>query len=290
VTKGAASVRVDSLGEDARSCFTDGSNCAESVLTALSSHPAVASLPTASGSGFTSGIGHSGCVCGALAASVMVLGAYAEGQECEPAARRELAEKLSAECAERFKEQWGATCCRTLKRGHTDGSDSAAAHCAKITEFSAALANEIIANQSGASTRRWAARDIVSAAYRISLDVLSALAVAAAAIVITDVVTGAVAAVELLLLAAVVAGAALGVFAEITDAARMAGRALRTLGIAAAGALALTSVVLPMAPMLVVEALLSPWSGPAGLLVRVILAVALALIAGLRIYGLKRFA
>ncbi|MDF1542819.1 MAG: C-GCAxxG-C-C family protein [Anaerosomatales bacterium] len=268
--------------EEARGCFTDGRNCAESVLVALSGCPGVPEMPDGIGSGFTSGIGKTGCVCGALAAGVMSLSAWVDTQGLEPMAQRERAEELSAEFTRRFTERWGATCCRVIERGMEEGSNEAAAHCASITEFSAGLVAEMIA-EAGSAGRAWAARDVAEAVRRGALDVGAGLAVGLAVGAVWPPAAAASVIVAMLgsLLMALVAEPG-------APAARRAGRGLRVAGLASAALLAVVAVVAPGAVADAVgTGLLGASAGAAT--ARVMLSLALLVIAGLAVYELRRF-
>lgn len=159
--------------DTARAAYSSARNCAESVLSAIQAEVDLPGVPEATGSGFTTGIGNTGCVCGALAGGVMMLGAYAETEDLAPEARRLRAEALSAEFIERFKERWGATCCRVIKRGQEPASREWATHCAGITEHAAALALEMIEDARGGTARRYGPRDLTAVAQRLALGVLS---------------------------------------------------------------------------------------------------------------------
>lgn len=162
------------VADAARADYAAAHNCAESVIRSLRDGADLAFLHEASGSGFTSGIGNSGCVCGALAGAVMAMGAYAESEALPPEAQRLRAETLSAQLIERFKERWGATCCRVIKRGMDPGSRESATHCADITESTAALVLEIIgeARQAPAATRM-GSRDATAMAQRLAASMLA---------------------------------------------------------------------------------------------------------------------
>jgi len=268
--------------DEARGCFTDGRNCAESVLVALSGCPGVPEIPDGIGSGFTSGLGKTGCVCGALAAGVMSLSAWVDTQGLEPMAQRERAEELSAEYTRRFQERWGATCCRIIRRGMEEGSNEAAAHCASITEFSAGLVAEIIAEAEPAR-RAWAVRDAAGGVRRGALDVLAGLAV--------GLVVGAVwpQAASVSVVAAMLASLLIALVAEPgAPAARRVGRGLRVAGVACAALLAVVAVVVPGG---VADAagtgLLG--AGTGALLARVMLSLELLAVAALAVYELRRF-
>lgn len=171
--------RFSAAGSDARAQFTEARNCAESVLASLSLHEGVPSLPEFAGSGFTSGIGNTGCLCGSLAGSVMAIGAYADSLGLMPEARKLLAEELSAEMTRRFKDEYHATCCRIIKRDYVEGSNESLSHCAGITEFAAATVAEIIDEHRAMTVplRRFGVRDTMAAAESIARNLLMGIAV-----------------------------------------------------------------------------------------------------------------
>lgn len=274
---------------EARSCFSDSSNCAESVLATLSRRGSVPALEDSLGSGFTSGIGHSGCLCGALAAAVMAAGAYADSLDVEPAARKVVAEKLAAEMGDRFKREFGATCCRVIKRGYVEGSSETMAHCAGITEFAAAMADDVIERHSRGpgAVRRFAFRDLLSAADTISSMVLMGVAVGAAIAAIVGLWAGTA-------LWAPLAGAVYGL---IVGAALVFGP--RTWGVLGRAA-AVDGVISAFA--LVVVALFADGGGPTAFLVRavfedvssaataaVVVLISLAVMSVVRVFRLFRY-
>lgn len=272
------------IASEARSRYADGSNCAEAVMSALDGAPGLPEAPLSLGAGFTGGIGHSGCVCGALAGGVAVLGHYAASLRLEPVATRLLAEKLAAELHERFNAQFGASCCRVIKRGQTTGSDGWLAECAGLTEWTAAETLAIIAEHAGpAISSRWTPLDLMSVARRASLGVLAAGALAVG--------VGAVApsaSAESLVPAAGVALSIGAVAAEMGGAAaRRAGRVLRVGGVAASAALVTVLAVAPQTS----ERLLAPLvvDSVAALVLRIVLALAALVAAGTAAFGLKRY-
>ncbi len=123
--------------------FRDGYNCAEAVLrsfnTALGLGLGDDALRLAAG--FGGGIGHSGCVCGALAASIMVLGALAGRRSNEES--RDEAYRVSAGFHERFSGNFGGTCCRALNP-HPFETKEHLRGCLKITGRTAELLMEYI--------------------------------------------------------------------------------------------------------------------------------------------------
>lgn len=94
------------------------------------------------GAGFGGGMGHSGCVWGALTASIMVLeilqGRTNKDQNREPAYR------ASEEFHSKFCETFGGTCCRILNP-HPFETKEHLRHCLKITGNTASLMMSYIA-------------------------------------------------------------------------------------------------------------------------------------------------
>lgn len=94
--------------------FKEGYNCAEAIfltyreLLASEMDPAMVSLFT----GFGSGVGESGCMCGALTGSIAALNML-KGRTSNQASRDE-AYQLAREFAEKFTGKYGVTCCRAL--------------------------------------------------------------------------------------------------------------------------------------------------------------------------------
>lgn len=123
--------------------FKDGFNCAEAVFRA--SCEAVGIVPDEQTlrmtTGFGGGLGHAGCVCGALAASVMALGLM-KGRT-EATQDREEAYVLSNEFHNRFQEKFGATCCRALNP-HEFETRAHLVNCIKITGNTAKLLMEFL--------------------------------------------------------------------------------------------------------------------------------------------------
>ena len=123
--------------------FKDGFNCSEAVLRATTD---VLGIPMNEQSlrmttGFGGGFGHAGCACGALAASVMSLGVLRGRSEATQS--REEAYTLSKEFHDRFREKFGATCCRALNP-HPFDTREHLVNCVKITGNTAKLLMEFI--------------------------------------------------------------------------------------------------------------------------------------------------
>ena len=123
--------------------FKDGYNCAEAVLRATADTAGIKLDEQAMRmtTGFGGGLGHAGCVCGALAASVMALGLM-EGRTAADQSR-EAAYALANEFHDRFRDKFGATCCRALNP-HPFETREHLVNCVKITGNTAKLLREFI--------------------------------------------------------------------------------------------------------------------------------------------------
>jgi C_GCAxxG_C_C family probable redox protein len=101
----------------AGSYFKEGYNCAEAVFLAFKEYlapemdPDIVRMMT----GFGGGLGHAGCICGALSGAIAAMnlkvGRTSNQQD------RDEAYRCAQEFHERFQETFGATCCRALKTG-----------------------------------------------------------------------------------------------------------------------------------------------------------------------------
>jgi C_GCAxxG_C_C family probable redox protein len=179
-------------GALARSRFGTGANCAESVLSAVPTALGDESLrlPESIGTGWTAGIGEGGCLCGALAASVMLLGAQTEKQAGAPAARRARSVDAADEMRIAFKDEFGSTCCRVLRKGMTPGTPECREHCAAITGRTAEILTATLIDRGAVAVplgQRIAGRDIANAA----LPAVGLAAVAVSGFAAAVVVTGA---------------------------------------------------------------------------------------------------
>ena len=138
---------MDDMALEARSRagnnFKEGLNCSESILQAfneLLNNPVnPESLKMASG--FGGGLGHAGCMCGALTGSAMILGLF-KGR-IDPKQDREPVYELAHDFHDRFSNQFGGTCCRALNP-HEFDSPEHLRHCLKITGGTAKLLMEFI--------------------------------------------------------------------------------------------------------------------------------------------------
>jgi C_GCAxxG_C_C family probable redox protein len=117
--------------------YRDGYNCAESLFltfmeyTDSKASPELVRLATP----FGGGLGHSGCSCGALTGAVLVIGLF-KGR-ITTAESKKIAYELSSEYHNRFKREFGATCCRTLRQMNSISPEIR--NCQKIVGQSAGL-------------------------------------------------------------------------------------------------------------------------------------------------------
>ncbi|SHE96600.1 C_GCAxxG_C_C family probable redox protein [Desulfacinum infernum DSM 9756] len=96
-------------------------------------------------SGLPEGLGGSGCVCGAVSGAAVALGLVV-GAAKGLRSRKDVRAAV-AELHERFKEQFGATCCRTLTRKVRHDPKLHFDHCAGVTGAAAELAVRILLEQ-----------------------------------------------------------------------------------------------------------------------------------------------
>ena len=119
---------LDLAGIARRLYLEEGYSCSESVLHALKK--SAWDIPEAllrSVSGLRTGIGGSGCVCGALMAVVLTVG-YVYGAD------KAKANQLSAELHNKFRGQFKSACCRVLTRKYDFKSQARKEFCAGLVE------------------------------------------------------------------------------------------------------------------------------------------------------------
>ncbi len=113
-------------------------NCAEAILKTfndlLELNLSDDALKMASG--FGGGLGHAGCMCGALSGSVLVLNSL-EGRAHGEKPLTDIY-PLTAAFHDEFKSHFGATCCRVLN-GNPFGSREQGKNCLKIIGETAEL-------------------------------------------------------------------------------------------------------------------------------------------------------
>lgn len=118
--------------------FRQGYNCAESMFLTFRPHlaPEIDETLVRMATPFGGGTGRSGCMCGALAAAVMMLG-LSSGRT-SACSMLESAYELTKEFHARFIGQFGATCCRALNK-HPFDTPEQGRNCLKIIGTTAKL-------------------------------------------------------------------------------------------------------------------------------------------------------
>ncbi|SFR00934.1 C-GCAxxG-C-C family protein [Desulfoscipio geothermicus] len=123
--------------------FRNGYNCAESIFIAFRELLAPDIDPTLARmfTGFGGGLGHAGCMCGALTASAAMLGLL-KGR-ISASEDRDGCYKLTQELHDRFEQKFSATCCRVLNP-HPFDTKEHLKNCLKITGNTAKLLTEYL--------------------------------------------------------------------------------------------------------------------------------------------------
>ena len=112
--------------------FKEGYNCAESIFLAFREYlapdmdPKTVRLLT----GFGSGLGEAGCMCGALTGSIFAIN-MVEGRTTNSESRNK-AYNHAKEFHDKFSDKFGATCCRALNP-HEFETKEHLTTCLKIT-------------------------------------------------------------------------------------------------------------------------------------------------------------
>lgn len=118
--------------------FKAGYNCAESVVRAFRDfyNLDISDEALKLASGFGGGLGHAGCMCGALSGATMVLGMF-QGRSSNDQSRGPIYGSAQ-EFHDIFANQFGATCCRVLNP-HEFGTPEQRRTCLKLTGTTAEL-------------------------------------------------------------------------------------------------------------------------------------------------------
>ncbi|CQR74312.1 Putative redox-active protein (C_GCAxxG_C_C) [Sporomusa ovata DSM 2662] len=118
--------------------FKEGFNCAESVVRAFRDFYKldISDEALKMASGFGGGLGHAGCMCGALSGATMVLGML-QGRSNKEQSRGPIYGSAQ-EFHDIFSGQFGATCCRVLNP-HEFGSKEQRHTCFKLTTTTAGI-------------------------------------------------------------------------------------------------------------------------------------------------------
>ena len=111
--------------------FNSGYSCSESMIMWAVEKGLVTKDLLSVATSFSGGMG-SGCLCGAVAGSQIIIGAlYGKENKAE---NEVLARAKAKELVQRFVETNKATCCRVLTRGFDMASPDRKAHCTNMVE------------------------------------------------------------------------------------------------------------------------------------------------------------
>lgn len=123
--------------------FREGYNCAESVFLTFRELvvPEVEAGLVRVCTGFGGGLGHAGCMCGALTASAMVINLLKGRANCSMS--REVPYELVRAFHDRFEQRFGGTCCRVLNPFEFETPENLR-NCLKITGNTAKLLMEYL--------------------------------------------------------------------------------------------------------------------------------------------------
>lgn len=127
----------------------DHNNCAESVFRAImevTNQPCSVEVLRLASS-FGRGMGHAGCVCGALVGGQMAIGSIF-GRKENSGHTPDICGDAAKLLHNRFKKQNGATCCRILHKGQPFGSDEQLEACCARSVDAAELVARVIAEVS----------------------------------------------------------------------------------------------------------------------------------------------
>jgi len=123
--------------------FRRGYNCAESVFLAFRdlAAPGLDTGLVKMFTGLGGGLGHAGCICGALNASALSIGLLKGRTSAD--GDRYSCYNLTSEFHDLFKERFGGTCCRALNRYSFDSKEHIK-NCLKITGNTGKLLMEFL--------------------------------------------------------------------------------------------------------------------------------------------------
>lgn len=135
--------KIDETAEEcAARYFGAGYNCAQSVLLAMAEKRGI-DVPdkmVAACTAFTGGLGKSGCLCGALAGSSLLIGLV----EDRGFARKSRTFDRTNHFHDLFKKNFGGTCCRVLRHGIGYDDPELSSHCCRITSQAAQLLDDYL--------------------------------------------------------------------------------------------------------------------------------------------------
>lgn len=124
--------------------FREGYNCAESIFLAMQEMllPGLDRDLMRAATALGGGLGHAGCLCGALNAAIMILSLLKGRTDTDEEKRKDMY-AISQAFHDRFLNEFGATCCRVLNTHEFDSPDHLR-NCIKITGNTAKILMEFI--------------------------------------------------------------------------------------------------------------------------------------------------
>ena len=121
--------------------FMQGYSCSESIVKDAIDKGLVPSELLSCATSFSGGMG-SGCLCGAIAGSQMVIGyLYGRGNKC---GNEVLARQKAKQFIDEFKKNHKATCCRVLTAGFDMASKERKEHCQTMVNDCSKILEELI--------------------------------------------------------------------------------------------------------------------------------------------------
>jgi len=135
----------EKLKEEAVKVFTSGFTCSESVIYAIRKELEldIPDCAIAMSSGIPWGFGGAGCICGAVAGGAMCIG-FVYGRTTPGDPRNIRCFALTEELHNRFKDHFGAVCCRILTKGYEKQSPERKAHCIEMVKFTVDAVADIL--------------------------------------------------------------------------------------------------------------------------------------------------
>lgn len=121
--------------------FKQGYSCSESIVKEAIDLGWCSEDLLSSATAFSGGMS-SGCACGTVTGSQLVIGSlFGKGNKFE---NEVIAKAVAKEFVDRFKKQHGVTCCRVLTKGFEMHSPERKEHCKNFVMFSSELLKEIV--------------------------------------------------------------------------------------------------------------------------------------------------
>ncbi|HWI54545.1 MAG TPA: C-GCAxxG-C-C family (seleno)protein [Desulfobacteria bacterium] len=129
------------LAERAEELFNSGFNCCESIIKASVE---VFELPLPDnvhlmGKFYGKGVAGTGCICGALAGAVMMLGFISDEKQLHT----KTAEQFKAE----FVSKFGSSCCRVIRKGQPLTGRWGNKECRELTRHTAELIVQVLSKK-----------------------------------------------------------------------------------------------------------------------------------------------